>query len=171
MAISLIAVLLVAGAAAITDARSGRIPNVLTLPLLVGAPLVHLLSSGRTEIFTSFEGIIACGIIPLILFCRGAMGGGDLKLLAAIGAALGPAAGLEVQTVAYVTAALYSAVILIRRGALIAVLASAARLVVRANASAASPDLGGEHPEGVNLGVFIFLGCVLSAARAAGGVA
>jgi prepilin peptidase CpaA len=162
-----IAVLIIAGGAAITDARSGRIPNVLTLPLLVGAPLLHQLSGGRSEFLASFGGIILCGIIPLFLFCRGAMGGGDLKLFAAIGAALGPAAGLEVQTVAYVTAALYSAVILIRRGALIAVLASAARLVVRANASAASLDLGGEPPRAVSLGVFILLGCAFSAGRVA----
>lgn len=170
MPIAFIGVLIVTGAAAISDARSGRIPNVLTLPLLLGALLVHLLWGGPTELLASFGGIVVCGIIPLFLFRRGAMGGGDLKLLAAIGAALGPAQGLEVQAMAYVAAALYSGIILVRRGALITALASAARLVVRASGSATRLDRDEKSPNVVSLGVFIFLGCVLSAGCAACGV-
>ena len=97
------------------------------------------------------------------------MGGGDLKLFAAIGAALGPTPGLEVQIVAYVAAALYAGGGLIRRGTLTPVLVSAARLVVRAHRSPTAFIADGNPSQAVSLGVFIFLGCVLSAAHCAWG--
>jgi prepilin peptidase CpaA len=42
-------------------------------------------------------GAIACAIIPLLLVQKNAMGRGDLKLFIALGTALGPLVGFEVQ--------------------------------------------------------------------------
>src|SRR4051812_12097721 len=85
--------------AAVTDARSARIPNWLTYPLLVLGPILSLF--GRAgwlpSLVLSLLGIFACALVPTLLFARNAMGGGDVKLLAALGGLLGPYAGIEVQ--------------------------------------------------------------------------
>lgn len=87
--------------AAVTDTRTGRIPNWLTLPLLVAGPLIHLVLHGRTAALASVLGIVACSLLPILLFVRGAMGGGDVKLLAGLGGLLGTFGGIEVQLASY----------------------------------------------------------------------
>jgi prepilin peptidase CpaA len=108
MLVSLPGLVLVAvtAAAAVTDARSGRIPNVLTVPLVVLVPPLRLALEGAGGLAAAVVGVVACGLVPLLLFLRGAMGGGDVKLLAAIGAVLGWRAGLEVQMAGYLVAAI-----------------------------------------------------------------
>lgn len=85
--------------AAITDARSGRIPNWLTYPLLAFGPVLSVLSPAPwyTSLALSVFGIFSCALVPVLLFARSAMGGGDVKLLAALGGLLGPYSGIEVQ--------------------------------------------------------------------------
>ncbi len=89
--------------AAITDTRSGRIPNWLTLPLLGLAPIAWGFGAGGRDAVFSLLGLLACGVLPLLFFYRNAMGGGDVKLFAALGAVLGPTAGIEVQFSSYVS--------------------------------------------------------------------
>lgn len=83
--------------AAFTDARTGRIPNWLTLPLLGVGPLVAAFHGGLSALLFSVLGALVCGLVPLLLFARNAMGGGDVKLFAALGGLLGWDLGLEVQ--------------------------------------------------------------------------
>lgn len=76
-------------AAAIVDARTHRIPNKLTLPL-VGAGLVWAGSIGG--IGGLIEGTLACVLLAapfVILFLGGGGGAGDAKLMAGVGAWLG----------------------------------------------------------------------------------
>ena len=86
--------------AAAFDWRKGRIPNALTLAALVLAPIAHAaLASAREGWLHAAEmslvGGALCGAVPLILWKFHAIGGGDVKLLAAVGAVLGPALGVE----------------------------------------------------------------------------
>jgi len=85
--------------AAVTDARSARIPNWLTYPLLVLGPVLSLFGSAGwlSSLVLSLLGIFVCALVPTLLFARKAMGGGDVKLLAALGGLLGPYSGIEVQ--------------------------------------------------------------------------
>ena len=92
-AIAIVATLI----AAIHDARTGRIPNWLTLPLLLAGPVMSAASGGIPALLLSILGILLCGLAPLLLFTRNAMGGGDVKLFAALGGLLGTHLGIEVQ--------------------------------------------------------------------------
>jgi len=87
--------------AAFTDTRTGRIPNWLTYPALVLGPLFALALSGLQPMLLSMLGILVCALVPTLLFAKSAMGGGDVKLLAALGGLLGPYAGIEAQFYAF----------------------------------------------------------------------
>lgn len=101
-------VLLLAGVAAVTDVRSGLIPNWLTFPALFAAPLVHGWAGGLGSLLDSLIGMLVCSIVPLIVFYRGGMAGGDVKLFAALGAVGGLYLGLEAQFLSLVVASIYA---------------------------------------------------------------
>lgn len=144
----LLSVLTVTSLSAITDARSGRIPNLLTVPLVALAPLAQLASAGPGGLATSLAGAALCTLTPLVLFLRNAMGGGDLKLFCGIGAALGPSLGLELQLTAFLVAAAVAVIVLCRRG-------SARETLRRAIGKAPTTDV--DVSDGIRLGVPIFV--------------
>jgi len=76
--------------AVFTDLRSGRIPNWLVLPFLVGGIVVSGWRGGWPGIGHSFEGIGLGTLLFGIFYVLGGMGMGDVKLCAAIGAWIGP---------------------------------------------------------------------------------
>jgi len=76
--------------AATIDASSRRIPNWLSLPMLV-AGIVHSFLPGHLVTpMQSVLGLLAGFGLTFILFAIDAMGGGDVKLLSAVGAWVGP---------------------------------------------------------------------------------
>ncbi|RMH36877.1 MAG: prepilin peptidase [Nitrospirae bacterium] len=76
--------------AAATDVRSGRIPNAITFPLASIGVAVHGITRGWDGVLFSLEGL-AVGLGALLLFyALGGMGAGDVKLLGAVGAVIGP---------------------------------------------------------------------------------
>lgn len=125
-----IAMIVVAAAAAVTDARTGLIPNWVTLPPLCAAILIHLLVQGAGGLLFSLAGALACGIMPYLMFRIGSMGGGDVKLLAALGAIAGAQVGFEVELLGLVFAALYALVLLTFRGGLARTLLASLVLVI-----------------------------------------
>lgn len=94
--------------AAFTDWKTGHIPNWLTLPPLVLGPIVHGLSNGAAGLFGSLLAVAICGAVPLLMFWRGGMAGGDVKLFAAIAAVCGVEVGLEAEFLAFVVAGIYA---------------------------------------------------------------
>jgi prepilin peptidase CpaA len=88
--------------AAATDIRTRKIPNWLTL-LLILSGLAHSTFADRGPgIGLSVAGLFASALIPFVLFAIGAMGAGDVKLMAGVGAWLGPIAGPAVYLLATV---------------------------------------------------------------------
>ena len=82
--------LLVALVACMTDLKSGRIPNLLTFGAAVAALFFHAIT-GRGEGLLLASGGWAVGVAVFFLpFALGGMGAGDVKLLGALGAWLGP---------------------------------------------------------------------------------
>jgi prepilin peptidase CpaA len=76
--------------AALWDARERRIPNQLTLgSAIVGLALNGLLY-GTDGLLSATKGWGLGLVLLLILWLVGAMGAGDVKLLAAVGALMGP---------------------------------------------------------------------------------
>jgi prepilin peptidase CpaA len=104
--------------AAVWDYRTGNIPNWLTLPVVGATPLLRAGLGGWEEAQASIVGLVVCGLVPVFMFRRGVMGGGDVKLFAALGALLGPFTGLEVQLFGLLAAALFAAARLTYRGQL-----------------------------------------------------
>jgi prepilin peptidase CpaA len=91
--------------ACVTDLRERRIPNALTF-LLIGSGLLNsfiwALPVGPTD--AAFGLLLALGLM-FVPFALGAMGGGDVKLMAGVGAWVGPEGALEVFVLAALTAA------------------------------------------------------------------
>jgi prepilin peptidase CpaA len=76
--------------AAVTDIRSRRIPNWLTLlGVLVGLSL-NGVTYGLAGVRNSLGGMLLGFSAYLILYLLRAMGAGDVKLMAALGAIVGP---------------------------------------------------------------------------------
>ena len=93
--------------AGVTDLKTGKIPNILTFGSLLAA-LLYLIFRPQYA-FNSICGLFTLSLLPLLLFyySKGqGVGGGDIKLLAALGAWLGPEAGLALTLSALTMATL-----------------------------------------------------------------
>lgn len=117
---ALVCAVVVSLVAAITDGRFGLIPNLVTLPGIVLAPVAYGAVGGLPALLFSLLGVALCGAAPYLLFRAGAMGGGDVKLFAALGALTGcdPLVGLRIQFLALVAAMLGVVCTHARRGRL-----------------------------------------------------
>jgi prepilin peptidase CpaA len=134
----LLAAVAASAIAAFADYRTGEIPNWLTLGGIVAGVLGHFVygwalggfGSGLTEAAFALGGLLFCSIAPGILYWKGGMGGGDLKLYAAIGALCQPMLGIEVQMYSLVIAAIVAPARLAYEGKLFRVLASSFALLL-----------------------------------------
>jgi prepilin peptidase CpaA len=88
---------LTAAAGAYTDFRRGHIPNGLTFgALALGVVLQAVFAEHPAQgVLTALLGALLCGLVPWVFFKLSAMGGGDVKLFAALGALLGAYHGIE----------------------------------------------------------------------------
>ena len=71
------------------DVISHRIPNRLTYPAMLAALVVRFGLFGWRGLLEGVLGLVLCGGAFFLLFVVHAMGGGDVKLMAAVGAWVG----------------------------------------------------------------------------------
>jgi leader peptidase (prepilin peptidase)/N-methyltransferase len=114
----LVPLLIALAAIIVLDFRTKVIPDIVTLPGIVYAlavtPFVQSPSVGQALLGV----VVGGGIVFLIaVVSRGAIGGGDLKLMAMLGAALGWKGALVVLAFSQVAAALIALGLLIARRA------------------------------------------------------
>src|SRR5262249_21389798 len=76
------------------DVRTRRIPNLLCALAVVVGVLLNTVQSGTDGLLASMEGMLAAIAVLLFPFSMGGIGGGDVKMMGAIGALLGLHAGL-----------------------------------------------------------------------------
>lgn len=100
--------------ASILDFRVRRIPNWLTVSLFTSGVCAHGLREGVLLAGWGVLGAWVGGSLLLIPFMRGWLGGGDVKLMAAVGAWVGPRWVLEVALASAVAGGLVALVYLWR---------------------------------------------------------
>jgi prepilin peptidase CpaA len=102
LVLCLLPLIVLLAVAVATDLHARRIPNWLNL-LIVVTGLTNALAWGQPTTPTQavFGLLVGFGIL-ILPFALGAMGGGDVKMLAGVGAWLGPIATLQVYAVAAV---------------------------------------------------------------------
>lgn len=83
-----------ASIACVTDLRSRRIPNVLTFSSALAAVLFHAVNGAGPGLWQACAGWAIGIAFFFIPFALGGLGGGDVKLMGALGAWLGPTAAV-----------------------------------------------------------------------------
>ena len=116
MLLFLLVALVITGFAAWTDWRTGEIPNWLTLGTLFLAPIAHIAhamtrlgmdrDSALLEGAYSVAGAGVCVLLPALLYQKSAIGAGDVKLFAAIGALCQVILGIEAEVYSFFAVAL-----------------------------------------------------------------
>ena len=82
--------IVIAVVAALWDLKTRRIPNVLTFGAAVAAVMANGYLAGLTGVGWSLAGWLVGFVLFFPFFALGGMGAGDVKLIAALGAWLGP---------------------------------------------------------------------------------
>ena len=103
-------------AAAITDVRESRIPNWVTFSLAGFGIGVQCWEHGWGGLLFSLEGLMVGLACLLFFYVMGGMGAGDVKLLGAIGAILGPGQVLYVFAFTAILGGFYSVALLSNQG-------------------------------------------------------
>ena len=106
-------VVVIALVAAGTDLWNFRIPNLLTVPFLISGLTYHTLYGQSLGLTGSVWGVVVATLPYAMLYVRGGMGAGDLKLLAGVGAWLGPWFTVHVLIVSGLATGCYSAGLII----------------------------------------------------------
>ena len=111
-----------------SDLRTGRIPNVLTLSGLAAALLLRA-AGGLDLVGGGLAGAAVALGLSLPLFLLGGLGGGDVKLLVAVGAFLAPSRLFVALAVMAISGGLIALAAVVRRRALGRTLANVWRIV------------------------------------------
>lgn len=101
--------------AAIIDLLIRKIPNLITYPTIIVAFTYHFFYNGIHGLFFSVAGLMT-GLITLgIFYVFGGMGAGDVKLLGAVGAVLGPQQVLNAFVFTGIIGGMYGIIVILFR--------------------------------------------------------
>lgn len=89
------AAFVLAAGGAVFDVFTRRIPNELTYGGILAGMVFWVLMSGWRGLGDAALGMLVAGGIFLVFYLLGAMGAGDVKLMAAVGSIAGPRKSLE----------------------------------------------------------------------------
>lgn len=116
----------------VTDVRTRQIPNVLSCSACVLGLLLNLMVFGLLGLLYSMAGVVVATLFLLGPFALGGIGGGDVKMMGAIGALLGPLLVLQALVVGFTLGGLVMVVHLAGLGRLREKLTSTARMLTGA---------------------------------------
>ena len=171
--VSLLAI--VAVAAAVIDIRSRKVPNWLTLPAMALAVAAHGLTGGmgldgeRLGLVGSLTGL-AVGLVPLAVcwLAFGAPGGGDVKLMGALGALGGWEFAVRAMFLGFAAGAVMALIVMIRRRVVRQTLKRmwlTLLMVLGGQAKSAEAVVGGDSPT-IPFAAALSVGAIAAAAEA-----
>ena len=99
--------------AAATDLWKFKVHNLLTLPLLLAGVIYHASVGGWAGLGASLLGAVFGFAVLFLFYVMGGMGGGDVKLMAAIGAWLGAPLTFLVFIVSSIAAGVYAVALIL----------------------------------------------------------
>lgn len=114
MTIVPLATLVVAAVAAWTDLTTRRVPNLLTFGAALMALLFHAVDGGLSGLGWACAGWIVGTAVFFPFFALGGMGAGDVKLVAALGAWLGPLGAVQIAIAAAIAGGVVAVIVMIR---------------------------------------------------------
>ena len=106
----------IALAACVIDLRTRRIPNVLTLGAAAAAIVFHAATNGTSGLTSAALGWVLGLLLFLPLFLLRGIGGGDVKLLGALGAWVGPSMVLWVAAFGAIAGGVFALVVSAKHG-------------------------------------------------------
>lgn len=136
-------------AAVATDLSNHRIPNLLLMPALSLALMLHATTGGVDGLIAAAGGFTLGLAMLLPLYVIGGMGAGDIKLLGVVGSFLGPWGAVVAGLATMMAGAVFGITIIVwQRVSPVLELQTTQFLSPRdaeAHQSAVSHSLGGEH--------------------------
>jgi len=168
----MVAALVCASIASFYDLRTRRIPNKLTLCAIVCGLILHTVKDGPAGLgLSALAGLIGGGIF-LLFFMAGGMGGGDVKLMAAIGCLVGTGNIKDVLISTVIIGAVMGIALALYRGQLRQIAGNVVKLVKHHNAVglAAHPEINVKNQNSLRLpyALPIAAGCLVTFILASG---
>ena len=112
------------------DVRYRRIPNPFVLATLASGLMVNTITAGLGGLYASVAGCLLAFILMFMLHIFGAMGAGDVKLFAAIGAVMGVHLVVPTFLVVVLTGGVLAVVSMIRAGVVMTTMHRVLQLLV-----------------------------------------
>ncbi len=112
------------------DVRYRRIPNPFVLATLIGGLAINSIFGGLAGLFGSLAGCALAFTLMFMLHVFGAMGAGDVKLFAAIGAVTGAPLVLPTFVIVILTGGLLALVSIVRAGVVMTTMQRVLRIFV-----------------------------------------
>jgi prepilin peptidase CpaA len=106
----------IASAACVTDVRASRIPNALTFGAAAAALVFHMVAPMGHGFREAFAGWFVGAAMMFFPFALGGLGAGDVKLVAALGAWLGPMNAVWLAVYAAIAGGVLSVVVAMCHG-------------------------------------------------------
>lgn len=155
-----------------TDIKGRRIYNKVLLPFLAAGLAANLLAGGLPGLMESSKGsLIGLGLL-FIPFAMGGIGGGDVKLMAVIGAIKGPAFVLSTFLAGAIAGGILALALLIRHRRLLTTLsgclASASNLLIRYGITFSTADTRDEEAKPLHLPYSLAIGTGVAVSYFAG---
>jgi prepilin peptidase CpaA len=115
--------------AGIYDLATRRIPNWLTLSGVAAGLSLNVLLFGVAGLSRSMAGLVTAGGLYMVLYLLRAMGAGDVKLMAAVGAFLGPGQWFQIFLISSALGAAAAVILALRKRRLRSILSNVAFIV------------------------------------------
>ena len=148
------------------DVRYRRIPNAFVLAAFSGGFLMNTILGGMHGAYLSISGCLLGFVLMFILHVFGAMGAGDVKLFAAIGAVTGAELILPTFIVVILTGGLLAVVSIIRAGVVMTTMHRVLQILVGLLPGWQMPKFAvpADRKHTIPYGVAITMGSIISVA-------